>query len=1240
MLKPLFSMIGAVYLAAFPTVSRAATFAAHGLNSPQSQGRILFKAAAENSQAPDTLEVYALYVQFKDEKVATDEMSTTGRGVFGSDIDTSYTLDPNSENIRKSQYYLEKHFEFAKNYFEKVSHNRVTITLHIFPKPNNSGLIDNPYTLDKRLPAYNPPEKEKKEKNAAFEERRLQQFMTFISESIHLADKGDAVDGNPFKTDTITSAKKFRAYMIFHAGHSRLLDGGNLGAFNANSAADLIDFFVSKPYFEVFKKATTSTGEPNTVLRKDSLGVQLSNGKTLTDIMLLSESASQDKLNWGINGILVNQLARCMGLPDMFDVVKGISKLGYFDMMDFAGYNTLNGFLPIYPSAWVRTYMGWEQPEVAKSGDSAFSRYKIWSPLIVDDINKKTALKIPLNEREYLLIENRQRNLNDSVTLNYSYNEDNSKEFKFEKTGSKTIPLSKIDSVFLDSLCDTKGKNCKVNPLKPKGIITSASSYDIGLPGNGLLVWHVNDWFIQSFLKYGAVNAYLGDTLKSQYQGVSLVEADGILSIGKEFRDALGQPAFDYGSGADMLPHFEKKLKRPVKGTDSIWVIDTTKIIGPYGNANTNAWNDGRTHIQLEVVLPATPKWKSGLNSFSGDNKDSVFTLNDSSITLNVFWPNNKLLEQKLGNAWPVTLDKGTQAQAVNFLKTPANTLPAKNWVLPISDRGAVQIFTNAGKPGLSARDSLPLKSGYDSVFTLLPTGNSRDTVYLPIPALTDTLGFPLGSATFGDSALAVLTHNALHLFRLRADSLLAQSRDSSINNVTVTLEGQVGPIIIQNKAWVISQQHTALSYDLKGIRQDSIPLPLNWKVQNLAAIPDEKGVMQLAAVAEGGKVCVLSTESKVARDVNVVWGDYAPLAEEVFTLSVSDFDRNGNNDLFLLGSRGSAHLVNLEGKSFIGFPQNFPRSIRIVDTAFKYQTEDRSSPALADINEDGYPDILFTVTNGLHAIDFHGAALPGWPFALEQHQAIGLLYGNKKSPETVVQSTPLVFALNQKPTILIASPDGLIWALNAQGKIVDTTSYEPNSYKQAGLLSLNKNDWPLTIGGSTIDSMVKPFIHLYLNAPNGNNNDLDLFAHTGSGSLNAWTLKKSTAKSGLSWLLPGGNGERQNYLNAALLPETSTSAKEENIRNFFLFPSPVRGATATIHLEIGTMAQKARIKIYDLAGVKVKEQEWTQLNAGIQPYTQVLDLSHLGPDVYSAQVEVWFAGGKKQKWVRFGVIR
>jgi hypothetical protein len=146
--------------------------------------------------------------------------------------------------------------------------------------------------------------------------------------------------------------------------------------------------------------------------------------------------------------------------------------------------------------------------------------------------------------------------------------------------------------------------------------------------------------------------------------------------------------------------------------------------------------------------------------------------------------------------------------------------------------------------------------------------------------------------------------------------------------------------------------------------------------------------------------------------------------------------------------------------------------------------------------------------------------------------------------------------------------------------------------------------------------------------------------AQSGTGSLNVWTLSKGLAKSGADWSMPGGNGARQNFLDVSGWSMPASGAGSEAIEEFYLFPSPLRGPVATVHLKLGADATKARVRVYDLAGNVVKDHAWQNLPKGLQAYTQSLDLSRLGPDVYSAMVEVSFAGAKRKKWVRFGVIR
>ena len=128
-------------------------------------------------------------------------------------------------------------------------------------------------------------------------------------------------------------------------------------------------------------------------------------------------------------------------------------------------------------------------------------------------------MKVPLNDREYLLVENRQRADADDKIKIYFSDRDGGGDLRFSKRDSVEVPFAFADSIFLDSLCDANGKNCKENKLRPRGVITGASTYDLSLPASGLLVWRVNEWFIEEFLKSGRHQRLPGGRFQVPVQG-------------------------------------------------------------------------------------------------------------------------------------------------------------------------------------------------------------------------------------------------------------------------------------------------------------------------------------------------------------------------------------------------------------------------------------------------------------------------------------------------------------------------------------------------------------------------------------------------------------------------------------------------------------------------------------------------------------------------------------------------
>ncbi len=1186
--------------------------------------RPLFKRTA--SGVPDTLEVFALYVQFGDpvggdppESDANDEPGTTGLGIFGSDKDLSYKLDPNGASIRSSRYYLQKHFDFAQNYFDKVSGGRVVILPRFFPQPDINGRIA-PKKLKHRMKAYNPAIEDKpaKQKTKDFESQRAQALMSFVSETAALFNDPRDSANMAFRiafadAQQNPSPTHHRAFLIFHAGHSRLVDGGTLGFLGADTPNDFTDFLVTKDDFKFLDSATdtfTPTGKPVPERRKDSLGVVISAGDTVTEFMMLSESASQDKVNWGINGILVNQLARQMGMPDLFDVVKGISQVGYFDVMDFAGYNTLDGFLPVFPSAWTRAFMGWDDPVVAARNDS-FSEYSLHAADLPATGRTRT-VKIPLDEREYLLVENRQRAAgDDTVTLRFS-KPSGPTDYTFSVSDSVKVPYAFLDSLFLDSLCTNASCTQKIpNARRPQGIITGASHYDMGLPGNGLLVWHVNEWFLEAFLKEGAVNAYLGDTLRAQYKGLELVEADGIPSIGKEFKDPLGQPAFDYGTAEDMLPHVFRKRRNPPQ--DTTWAaLETSSVIGSTGFSTTNTWNDGRTHIRLVAKPPANPVFARGIGGFTGD---SVFTFRDSALALRVYWPADSTLRQPPGSAWPLRTLPAGNPQAVNVIRDGARGGP---YVISMGDTGMLQTYTAHGALALAARDTARDSDAYVGVPTLLASGNTRPENAAPVNSLLDPAGAPIGACTAQDSVFAVLTTRTLRLIRPIADSLNGTARTGG-REISIPMRGVAGPIAWGGRIWAADDQKILRGFALDGTETDSVLLPA--RAHALAGILfGSNRDPQIVSVGSGGAAWRYDPVARLLIDLKPAWGSFQAAGGEIFSAVVSDFNRDGEDDVFLLGSKGSGLLFRVDsGVAFAGFPQRFPRSVVFADTAGNYATEDRSAPALADLDGDGRPDILFSGTNAVFAVDWRGAYLPGWPFKPQPRQDVGFAYGNRHLPSTVIGSTPLALSLRGHPAVLLGSPDGLIYAVDSLGKSVSS-------------------DWPLSAGGLSIDSIRPPFIHLTL--AQLDSDDLELLAQTASGSLNAWSLGNAAARPGQNWLMSGGDPGRSCRLEASTLGTPRVIVDVNSIQDFHLYPSPLRGGIATVYLKIGAPATQARIRVFDLAGNPVKEETLTNLTPGVQPSNHTVDMRRLGPDVYAVLCEVWFASGKKSAWQRIGVVK
>ncbi len=1124
-----------------------------------------------SSFAVDTLEIFALRVQFLQE--SPDNSLTTGTGRFDSDSDTSnanYSLDPSGH--RASAAYWQKHFEFANNYYKAVSNGNLVIKARIFP----SG---EPYTVNHYIIEYNRTAKKKGEKNAEFDDARTRDYVSFIWDAVTAANQSKDTLDNPFIVPQPKSANTKRAFMIIHAGASRLLDGGSMGTNNADTQGDFMDSYVTQDFWSYLDSTDTTRN-----CAKDLKGMIVpgANFDTLKTVMVTSETASQDGLNWGINGTIVYQIGRELGMPNTYDGVQGISRLGYFDLMDFAGYNAGNGFFPVLPSAWLRAYMGWASVETVYPPSSG----SVTKNVVAAGSGAGTEIiKVPLTSNEYLLIENRERSLGDSAKIAVSYvpASDVAAEEDYEVV-TKVYSVDSLHIAFEDSICDAKGK-CEKNNKKLNGVIVNLSSFDAGLPSSGVAVWKVNDWYLREGLPYGVVNFWGGDTVRDHQYGIMLAEADGILSIGKTFKNALGQDTYDYGSGSDLIPHVRQK-------EDSL--MDTVWSIKPSGYGNTASTTGGYTGITVTAKKAKNFHKEKTANAFMGD---SVVNFVASSIPVTISWAKNALIS---GSEFPKNVGLNAAVRGAVALDYPEGMSVGEGEKLIVfgAADGTLQVMSASGKALMES----------DTTVKTPAISNVDSTEAVPLYRLGRSYGKLLGLAAVNDSIFSL--HQKKGLVRTVLSSAIDQVQ---YDQELASLKSPVlGPMIRNGYAYVSDSNKLYRIKTSNLSKVESFNLPEDFIPQDMALCVDEESD-NIAFVGKNAEIALFkNSEGRVQKLATPKMKDKNLIAvsKQSFRVACSDFDRDGNSEMFILGSHGYGTMVRANDSATVIFA---PRSFKRGNDGTNLEMEESSPIAIGDVNGDGYPDAVFLGYNRVYAIDRSGIVLSGFPVTV-----------TKNLPEYAFLSDPLIMDVtgDSLPEILVGTNGGMLMAFNSKGKAI--TDGFPIA---AGNFEYGETVYPMAFFvDRTIDSLKTPQVYAF-----------QRHSVTGYNLVKASTESTVMAR---SWNVPGAGYDRLDYFDASKLPAPAVSDSVESIEEFFVYPNPVRGGVANVRYTLGMNAKSATLEFYDITGLCVFSKKLGAANKG-KNQTDHLDISRLGSDVYTVRLKVKFISGKKkEKFYRVGVVR
>lgn len=385
---------------------------------------------------------------------------------------------------------------------------------------------------------------------------------------------------------------KYHYLMVFHAGV------GQDFAFDFDTSP----FDIQSVYIDF--TALHAALEP---ANKDYKGILCPGGVYVREGIILPETQNQENIDLGLLGSMTLLFGSQIGMPSLFDTESGRAGIGRWGLMDQGSYN-FQGFIPAQPSAWEKVYMGWEEPVVVQNA----AQVRIGTATAV---SAPHIIKVPISAKEYFLIENRQRDPNrDKITIG---RDRAGNRAEFDSTG-RVVASAGI------------------------AVLTSIDEYDYGLPGSGLLIWHIDENIIEAKLADNTINN------NREHRGVDLVECDGAQDIGYVY------DMFDLGYGTENGDYWDPYWA----GNEShAYVNESDQVaFSAYSIPNSDAHGGAKTFITLK--------------NFSG--LDSVMTVSIYSDLLAEGFPRYETAGMKFSPAALLAVPGSNGAAGALFAATPA----------------------------------------------------------------------------------------------------------------------------------------------------------------------------------------------------------------------------------------------------------------------------------------------------------------------------------------------------------------------------------------------------------------------------------------------------------------------------------------------------------------------------------------------------------------------------------------
>jgi hypothetical protein len=828
------------------------------------------------SRSTGLFRVLALLVDFQPDS----DTLTTGNGKFLLQSTDARMIDPPPHD---SLYFADK-LRFLSNYFRNVSNGKVLV---------QGDVLGRVVTLSKQMSAYSPPKD-------GSDNRRLADL---VLESWRKADS--IFVGFPFA--------QYDAFVIFHAGIGR--------------DVDLVSLLGFDPTPNDIPSLTFNLRNLRQYLRDDTYaGIPVSGGSFLiTNTMVLPEAETRvlrsgtriDTLHLSMNGLLAASFGTFLGLPDLFNTKTGASAIGRFGLMDGASIGAYNGLFPPHPSAWEKVWLGWTDPITISSTQ------RIELPAVGLTTAGNRIYKVPMNEREYFLIENRIRDPHGNGQRLVIRDSNRSlREIHFAKD---TIGF-RFDDVRAIS-----------------GSVVDAEDFDWALPGfpgdqrefhgGGLLIWHIDESIIQRGLLNNTINA------DPAARGVDLEEADGSQDIGRKY-DLL-EPGFGTESGWPLDFWFAGNPAPPYKN-----------YFGETSHPNSKSNSGSRSLVTIRDISPrattmmatveiGTEKLKP-LAGFpiriNGDLRFSplVFDIDgdgiDEFITTRTLWTG---IDGRGGSP--------TGRGAVVAWRQ--NGAPTVGSSFIVAEIDAPSIYNIALMRHPSQNDVYVAAGSEDGVYLWRVRKSSGSTT---VERIFKRSGSYISVAFVDTTLFAYYGSGNVQRISLRGDV-------STLTGVS----GEVGAFARfgnKNKI-VLGGQNSMYVYDLALQTATPVPVPTGAIAYLVSGDLRGNGQTQVVGIVNNRisenhykktllilDVEGITTHSLDGQNVTVDVGESFPTPP-----ALADLDGDGKKEIIVLSNKGRLFAFNVGGALVDGFP-----------VAFGMQPPSpRSGLLVGDVTGDGKPDIL-----------------------------------------------------------------------------------------------------------------------------------------------------------------------------------------------------------------------------------------------------------------------------------------